>query len=559
MIVQCPSCETKFRIADTKIAGSGVKVRCSKCAQVFVVRKDQAAASLESIAAGTAVSVPPAPSPPTAATPADRRPSGSGDLKSRLEGPKDPFAFEEVAAGPPGVAPEEQPTQGLGEATGYDATLVRPSSLPPPNLSGPAAGIPEAPTAMGAPPPRPRPPSIPQPPVEDADLGWDAISGSGGPPGALDFGSTEPPRGTPPKFDLGDPFADDPPTGSGSEPAARFGPGPLPDPFADVPPRFGPAPGSEPLTGDDGFGPPPLPPNGDDGSVRFPAPPALTEGSPGGVNAFDGEAQGPFAAFDAQDPFDHDPFVDADDPGGPSPFEQPPTSADLRPDPTGPEPPRATGTPIALGRISPMRVSVPDAADRRVDPKLAKGPVPVTELKWPPLIGLALGLALAVLWIRPGGLGWDDAPWSAPGGPDVRTVDLRARPYALDLDRPLWIVSGRAETRGAAYPGGLQARVRVRAGPTLVADLEVPVGVVPPVAVIAQGPEAVERYWQGRARPAIGAASETPFMAVVPPLSVPPESLSIEVEYRPAPGSAPAAPAPAAPDPSDVDSTTVGS
>lgn len=39
MIVQCDKCQTKFRIADEKVRPNGVKVRCSRCAHVFVVHR----------------------------------------------------------------------------------------------------------------------------------------------------------------------------------------------------------------------------------------------------------------------------------------------------------------------------------------------------------------------------------------------------------------------------------------------------------------------------------------------------------------------------------------
>ncbi len=37
MIVQCEHCHTKYRIADEKVKGKGVKVRCAKCENVFTV------------------------------------------------------------------------------------------------------------------------------------------------------------------------------------------------------------------------------------------------------------------------------------------------------------------------------------------------------------------------------------------------------------------------------------------------------------------------------------------------------------------------------------------
>lgn len=45
MIVQCDKCTTKFRIADEKVTPGGVKVRCSRCAHVFVVSSSSGASS----------------------------------------------------------------------------------------------------------------------------------------------------------------------------------------------------------------------------------------------------------------------------------------------------------------------------------------------------------------------------------------------------------------------------------------------------------------------------------------------------------------------------------
>lgn len=36
MIIQCDKCSTKFRIDDSKVTGAGVKVRCTKCQNVFI-------------------------------------------------------------------------------------------------------------------------------------------------------------------------------------------------------------------------------------------------------------------------------------------------------------------------------------------------------------------------------------------------------------------------------------------------------------------------------------------------------------------------------------------
>lgn len=40
MIIQCDHCSAKFRMDDSKLASGAVKVRCAKCKQVFIVKKD---------------------------------------------------------------------------------------------------------------------------------------------------------------------------------------------------------------------------------------------------------------------------------------------------------------------------------------------------------------------------------------------------------------------------------------------------------------------------------------------------------------------------------------
>src|SRR3954468_10670248 len=80
MVIQCPACQTKFRIADEKVAAGGVQVRCSKCSNTFPVKREDgestgsfAAASAPPTGAVTTVSQPPpaepVPEAPTAAAP----------------------------------------------------------------------------------------------------------------------------------------------------------------------------------------------------------------------------------------------------------------------------------------------------------------------------------------------------------------------------------------------------------------------------------------------------------------------------------------------------------
>src|SRR5947207_5987296 len=43
VVVQCPTCQSKFRIADEKVTDRGVRVRCTSCKNVFQVKKPGAA------------------------------------------------------------------------------------------------------------------------------------------------------------------------------------------------------------------------------------------------------------------------------------------------------------------------------------------------------------------------------------------------------------------------------------------------------------------------------------------------------------------------------------
>ncbi len=43
MIIQCEQCKTKFKLDDSKIKSSGVKVRCAKCRHIFTVMREEPA------------------------------------------------------------------------------------------------------------------------------------------------------------------------------------------------------------------------------------------------------------------------------------------------------------------------------------------------------------------------------------------------------------------------------------------------------------------------------------------------------------------------------------
>ena len=66
MIVQCEHCQTKYRIADEKVKGKGVKVRCAKCENVFTIAPPEN----ELLDQSAAPALPPAPGPPAPEQPA---------------------------------------------------------------------------------------------------------------------------------------------------------------------------------------------------------------------------------------------------------------------------------------------------------------------------------------------------------------------------------------------------------------------------------------------------------------------------------------------------------
>jgi len=112
LIVQCEHCQTKYRIADEKVKGKGVKVRCAKCQNVFTV------APPESDTKATTAMPPSTPAPPV-----------EQSIPSQVEGPQ-----------PPAPAPPEPPSPLPKEesALSHASSVVDgPPGLPPlPPLGG---------------------------------------------------------------------------------------------------------------------------------------------------------------------------------------------------------------------------------------------------------------------------------------------------------------------------------------------------------------------------------------------------------------------------------------
>ncbi len=70
MIIECSNCDTRFRLDESSIKGSGVKVKCTKCQHIFVVPKPETEELQEApIVEGDADSAPPESEPPVDETP----------------------------------------------------------------------------------------------------------------------------------------------------------------------------------------------------------------------------------------------------------------------------------------------------------------------------------------------------------------------------------------------------------------------------------------------------------------------------------------------------------
>ena len=187
MVVQCTTCQSKFRIADDKVTDRGVRVRCTSCKNVFLVKKPGAdsndgpgpgstmemsaldAAALSRTAARPGASRPapaarPAPAPRPAAV-ASRPPAarnGANGAARRLQA-DDLFGMSELT----GDAPLSNPAASKPPPPPASA---RPAAKPMPNFDDIDIEVDGAPRP---PPPRAEPPS-PPPPSDDFSLDAEA-------------------------------------------------------------------------------------------------------------------------------------------------------------------------------------------------------------------------------------------------------------------------------------------------------------------------------------------------------------------------------------------------
>lgn len=143
MIIQCDTCSARFRLDDSRVTESGVKVRCKRCQHIFLVRREPAIPPPEQeippAGAGAEISPPPAPSwqeavaPPAPAAGESGEAAGVDSHPTPKADEESFFAFTvESAPSPPPGGPESPATVPAA------AEGILPPPLPVSRRQGPA-------------------------------------------------------------------------------------------------------------------------------------------------------------------------------------------------------------------------------------------------------------------------------------------------------------------------------------------------------------------------------------------------------------------------------------
>lgn len=240
MIVQCDSCHVKYRIADEKVRGKAVKIKCAKCGHIFTVKP----------ASSTAPDTPSAPKPP--APPAPEEPLSPEEPPD----PATPLPREPAPQAPPELEPApHQAASAPDDPIGtYQPPVAGDENLPIGHTS-PAAPAPgDEPPPIGGREPLPAEPS-----TAPHDIGL--TDGPAPPPSAPPDRVTDQDNGLPPLGDIM-PGAEEPPVLETPTPAptpAAAGPGGMDwgNIALDSPQEAG---GDIGLAGASDYQPPPPPP-----------------------------------------------------------------------------------------------------------------------------------------------------------------------------------------------------------------------------------------------------------------------------------------------------------
>ncbi len=164
MVVQCPTCQSKFRIADDKVTDRGVRVRCTSCKNVFQVRKPGAASNEPMPGPGNTVQLSALEAAQLRGS-AARTGAGTQSRPPAATQPRPPAA----AARP--AAPSRPPPAGRGP-NGAARRLEADDLFGMAELTGdaPLGDIAHKPAPTPPPPPASARPSKPMPNFDDIDL-----------------------------------------------------------------------------------------------------------------------------------------------------------------------------------------------------------------------------------------------------------------------------------------------------------------------------------------------------------------------------------------------------
>ena len=414
VVVQCQSCQARFRVADDKVTDRGVRVRCTSCRTIFLVRKDGVAVAPSQASTGETMMglppvslIPPArqagplPGVRLASTPPAQRPPPAARNGAQPRPASDHFGMAELT----GEAEVSRPAP-----TPFPAAATRPSSPPPAQRSGPPAA---------------RAQPAPQRPAPPPDLGLDI---------EIDMSPAAPIQQSRPPA----PAQRAPPPPSKQLPQAL--------PIGKLVRPSKPAPTDEPAAPSI---PPPPPPVFDEmdlegDEARRPKPPVAEE--PKAAAADRPDMRDPFAGMDlgGDEGGDNPPPLRPSDPAlGKVPAQQPPdletparAPADGEGEHTG-APAPAEGEHAAEGQADPAG---PRLSQRHLVSSVLTG-----------LIGAGIALALA---LGSGALHDGALPrLLGLGGGDLVAITEASGLYDTASGKPVFFVRGRVENRGKGPAG----------------------------------------------------------------------------------------------------------
>ncbi len=527
MVVQCPSCQTKFRIADEKVTDRGVRVRCTSCKNVFQVKKSGIESSANQASTGMTqelqalrfgpdgelLSNPPAPTGKTAPTgmkapPLSRPPGPASAPPGTLRPPGQPIPANQRPVisdsqrlpgmrtlGPPLSNPPlpSMGTPGASRPPPPASSPRLPAVKPPSSPSLPQAGSKPPPSISKAPPPLSRPPPAaaitPPPSLRSAPP-----LPSGSAPGAMA-------RRRPSSISLDEtPEAPKSPASIRSRPSADdlFG-------MDELTGESKPLPGSPLSSNPDHLRVPSIPPAPSPSSgpsLSVAPPPAPAEAAPPPPPA-PGEEAPPEPPSDPDGPVKlgaikttkRDPFegVELSDPASaPLQAEEPPALA-----PTEPPP--------AMGLSDP---NLPRPLGRELVAVGLTG-----------LIGIAVALALyaaaAAVHFAP--------PWMHEGPPEpLVATQIASGLYDVSGPRPVFFVRGRVENRSGHALGAVRVVADLLDDGNSVARIETVAGAEPTAEQVhaLRSAEEAEALSAQLAHAGAGAklapGESAPFFALIP-------------------------------------------